>query len=250
MINCCKVITTFIGHRPFRSPVGSTVGKRRFGNHFQTHGNTAGVLEMLEEVYRLECELDPGIPMDTILVCNGRWPEEANKFIEMINESRTVRGTLRVVDRVNTGLSFGGYSHAFGLFKDKYKFWIFTEDDILYIKPDYAAASLEFMRKKKCHFVAPLRINDRHRRPHCYGGVGFTKRGVLDKVAAHFGGKLPYHDQKPRIQADGGFKHHLFVRHGEIALTTTIVELGMRLGELIGLTRFYYDWKELRARDG
>jgi len=184
------------------------------------------------------------MPVDTILVCNGGWPDEAVEFINKINGSEIARGTLRVIERPNTGLSFGGYSCAFGMFRDKYRFWIFTEDDILYVRPNYAADSLEFLKEKKCHYVTPLRISDKHRRPHCYGGAGFTKRGVLDKVAGCFDGKLPFHDASPNVKADGSFKHHLFVRHGEIALTNTVVQLGMKLEELHGMAQFYYNWKK------
>lgn len=244
MVNCCKVIVTFIGHRPTRTPSTGTTGKRRFGNHWQDHGDAAGVIAMLKDVYRFEQDIDPGLDMDTILICNGGWPSEADKFITKIDGSRTARGRLRVMKRENTGLSFGGYSYAFEQLRSKYKFWVFTEDDILFTEPNYAADSLKLVRAEQCHYVALIRIDDRHRRPHCYGGVGFTRRAVLDRVAEQFNGRLPYADKKPRIKRDGGFRHHLFCRDGEVALTNTVVQLGMKLGEMPGRTRFYYDWKQ------
>lgn len=240
MVDCCKVIVTFIGRRPVRLP---GLHEPKDGNHYQAHGDVADVLEMLEEVYRLECELDSGISMDTVLVCNGGWPLEANKFIERINGSRTARGVLRVIDRANTGLSFGGYSHVFEQLRSNYKFWIFTEDDVLYVKPNYAVDSLRLMRKKRCHFITPLWIGNKNRCPHCAGGVGFSRRGALDKVAQQFAGKLPYFAQKPRSLGGGDFKHMPFAMRGEIALTNTMARLGMRLEELPGLVKFYYDWK-------
>ena len=241
MSNCCKVIVTFIGPRPVRTP--QTVGRCRFGNHYQDRGNAAGVLQMLEDVYRLECEIDPGIPMDTVLVCNGGYPPEASGFIQRIDGSKTARGRLRVIERENTGLSFGGYAHVFKKYRDKYKFWIFTEDDILFHVCDYAATAQQVLLQGN-HFITPFRIADRHRRPHCYGGVGFTRRAVLDRVAEQFGGTLPYHDRVPDQSPDGRFKHHKFVRYGEIEITNTIVRLGMQLKELRGIAEFYYEWAQ------
>jgi len=244
MANCCKVIVTFIGHRPTRTPTVSTNGRCRSGNHFQDHGDATGVLEMLEEVRRLECELDSGMPMDTVLVCNGGWPSEANEFINSIDGTKTAGGVWKILERDNTGLSFGGYSYAFELLRNKYKYWIFTEDDVLFVKPGYASDSLKAMRDNRCHYVTPLRICDRHRCPHVTGGIGFTRRYVLDRVAEQFGGKLPYADMVPNIRSDGGFKHSKFCIRGEVALTNTIVQLGMELGVVPGnLVSLYYNWK-------
>lgn len=244
MADCCKVIVTHIGHRPVRVPRTSRRVKRRFGNHFQDHGDAARVLLMLEDVWQLECQLDPGMPMDTVLVCNGGWPAEADEFINFINRSKTARGTLQVLQRENTGLSYGGYSHVFEHLGDRYKYWIFTEDDILFTQPGYAAAYCESLRVNNCHFVAAIAFHSRHKRPHVYGGVGFTERDSLLEVAAEWGGRLPYHDQVPKIKRDGSFKHHLFVRHGEIDLTYTMYRLGMRFAEMPGMTDFYFRWKQ------
>lgn len=246
MAECCKVIVTFIGPRPVRTRDNRR--RPRHGNHLQDHGDSQAVLEMLEEVCRLERELDPGISMDTVLVCNGGWPVEAEDFINRIKDTEIARGQLRVVARANTGLSFGGYAHVFAELRESYEFWILTEDDVLYVKPDYAAECREFLTTEGCHFVSPFRLGDVHIAPHCAGGVGFTRRDVLDQVAERHGGELPYLDAEPILQGPkGNFKHYAFVCRGEIPLTNTIVQLGMKLGVLPGSIKCYYDWRRIRS---
>lgn len=239
-MNCVKVIVTYIGNRPIRIPGKHVV---QYGNHFQNHSGTSGVLSLLENVVELERSVEPGIPMDTVLVCNGGWPSEADDFIQDIDGSATCRGTLKVLSRDNIGISFGGYAHAYKMLRDRYRFWLFSEDDVLFTRHNYALDLKTKLITERLAFVGVFEITD-PRKPHCPGGVGMSRRSKLDKVVEQFGGELPYHPSEPQISAGPGkgFRHLPFVNYGEIPFTHMMVRLGGELGTLQGVAEFYHDY--------
>jgi len=245
-MNCVKVIVTYIGDRPIRIPGKHIV---QHGNHFQNHSGVDGVLALLRDVVQLERTIDPGLPMNTILVCNGGWPDKAASFIREINGSATYRGTLGVLSRENVGISFGGYAFAYKLWRDKYRFWLFTEDDVLFTSPGYALACREKLLKERLAFVGAFPPCDPSKL-HCPGGVGLSRRAVLDRVAGQFGGELPYYHSEPEISSGPGksFRHLPFVIHGEIPFTHCMVRLGMRLGDVPGIAECYRDYLVRSAR--
>ena len=62
-INCCKVIATSFIERDVRESTA-------WYEHAQNLGTSNAVLCMIKDVVQKECEVDAGIPMDTIIVNN------------------------------------------------------------------------------------------------------------------------------------------------------------------------------------
>jgi len=218
-----KVITTYLGDR--RTPPHCA----------------AEVHQLLRFSIEQECTIDPGAPLDTILVYNQFPVQErvsnpdavrrAEEFILSLHGMPTRRGQLQVLVRDNVGLSFGGYSAAFAQFQDDYDYWIFTEDDQVMARDGYLATAIDQLETDPTiGFVALVGVSRETCFPtHCHGGVGCTRRRVLRRVCESQRradcpeGRLPYFVGKGYDQQE---------HRGEIPFTNVIANLGYRLVDL------------------
>lgn len=240
----CKVIATFIGPRPVRT---RKIRERR-GIRLQDLGTPEKVLALLDDILELETQLDPGAEMDTVLVCNGGCPSTVRKYDGM----KTPRGSIRVWERENVGLSFGAYAHAFGMLRSEYDRWLLTEDDVVQVRPQYLPKYEEVLASDGVGFVAIVGIAGYHDDVHAHGGCGYTSTEVLNMVAGEFGGILPFADKSPefdtgRRSGNPVFDHMPFCREGEVPLTNTIHRAGQRLKLVPNFTDAYYDWSRQRV---
>ena len=190
--------------------------------HSQNFPTPEKVLELVAYNYELERRVDPGVESDTIIVNNDVGWVKGNKYLESIRDTKIARGQLLVINRENYGRAFGGYNRAYGMFRNQYEYWTFTEDDILVIGDKYFKICIDaFNRKRRTGFVAIQGLSHAIGL-HAHGGVGTTRVDVLEMVYSKLG-KLP-HCEATQSQA-----YDQIIVHGEVAFTNSIMKLGYEL---------------------
>lgn len=194
----CRVIATYFG--PRRSHGGSNTNSLTGGD----------AIRLLTELVEYETTISSGVEKDTIIVNHDFGHETGKKFLEEINGTKTKDGKIITVNRdwnEGIGESYGSFNHAFKLFKDKYEYWFFNEDDYHLVEPNYFHSMIEQLNKnEKVAFIGGCRYDQEldglnikstsnGHDPHAHGGLGCTHRDYLNKVVDTLG-HLP-HPQMP-----------------------------------------------------
>ena len=228
------------------------LGRRRACPH-----NAKEAYPMLRFLLDRESSLDPGCPMDTLLVYNRvrsadqdgdqlSWQSACETLLHEADGSSSRRGCIRLIERQNVGLSFGGYNHAFSTCGSEYDYWHFTEDDQIMVKGGCFSRAIEQMQSdSRIGFVAVVGVcNSSRHPPHAHGGVGISSREILRSVMsinpseAQPQGHLPHHVSRG---------YHRQVSLGEIRFTNAIHKLGYTLVDL-DMQEVCVSWGRTRRR--
>jgi len=200
---------------------------RRIRSNYQTFKGSSDVIELAEACYENYLRWDSGCDTDIIFVNNSPEVKEASRFLDKINGSKVKNGKLIVINGDNIGMGFGAHSLAYKTFKDKYDYWMFTEDDTLITKKNLMKIAIEQLKSNSnLGFVACYGLALGSRK-HAHGGIGCTSKENLEKVWAKHG-KLPHHESIPDLTDNKKFKH-THIMHGEIAFTNCYAKLGMEI---------------------
>lgn len=202
-----------------------------FPAHCQNSGTSKEMLSMVKELYNLEINQDAGCDVDIYFINNDVGFKEGNDWLDSINGTKTKNGTVHVLHRDNIGGSFGAYDFAYQTLKNKYEYFLFTEEDLFIYGKDYYAKALNKYREAGTGFLAFIDVQRRSNPVHAHGGVGLTSREVLREVEA-IHGCLP-HSKEVFNKAD-------VIRKGEIPFTNTIFKLGYGLATMGEIE----DWDE------
>lgn len=222
----CKVIATSFNERQLRTEIV-------YPEHPQEIKSKADALEMLKTIVEFEKTNDAGVPLDLIIINSDTNFKEGNVYIESLNGMKTKNGKIIAHTRPNIGWSFGSYNYAFKTFQNDYKYWIFTEDDILVGGKNYAKKLIKKWERiaKATVPIGFLALIGVIRHPygiHCGGGIGMTTIEILREVEKKFG-ELPHHT-KPRNEDLSNIQNRQSVIiNGEVAFTNKIDELGFYL---------------------
>jgi hypothetical protein len=177
-----------------------------------------------------EINLNKGIPCDTFIVINRPYDEftidrtiHIKNFILSLDGKETKDGVFKVIERENSGISYGAFSHVFDLHKDDYDFWFFNEDDYIIDAENYMLNDYNQFREidNNAGYISESGVCDNfpltEYPTHVHFGLGLTSREILSQV-----GKLPYMVSS----TDSADMHHLY---GEIPFTNEIYKLGYDL---------------------
>jgi len=171
----CKVIVTALLDR-------NRGGKNEYPHHEQHH-NVSSILDMLKAALELDKTFLPGVDMDTIIVNNDVGNEEANdKLKKLVKKYKKVK----LVTRPNNGGSFGAYLDIYSKYKDKdkYDYYIFTEDDILIGgQVNYLDYLINEFEKQDMGFLGLVGVSRGENHPeHAHGGVGLISTENLKET--------------------------------------------------------------------
>lgn len=208
----CKVIVV----------CANTERKERAFHGYPHHPQFVKGIETLHEMWRVidhvEMTQDAGVPMDTVVVCNGGGAYDWWKDKDGLN---TRNGNYVVLKRPNNGGSFAGYNHAYR--NTDYFGYLFTEEDIIIFGEDYYKRLIRrFRQKKDAGFICLIDASQGRVYPvHCHGGVGFTTRDQL-KLVEDENGDLPY----PKMK---GWNQKRAVKYGEAPFTNCYLQKGLAL---------------------
>ena len=202
-----------------------------FPAHNQDAPTSEKMLEMVKDLYELEINQDAGCDVDVYFVNNNIGFKEGNEWLDSIHGTKTKNGYLYVIHRANIGGSFGAYNHAYQELKNKYEYFLFTEEDLFVFGKEYYTKALDRYRELDIGFLSFIDVERRRNPVHCHGGVGLTSKRILEKVE-EIHGCLPHSGEE--------FNKIKTIREGEIPFTNTIHKLGYemaRMGEV-------EDWNE------
>lgn len=237
----CKIITTVFVGRTVRENTTELGNPRGFFNHSQNFPTPDSVIDLLKMTIDLEKTVDPGMETDVIIVNNDIGYEKGNEYLKSINGTKIHSGIIKILTKDNFGRSFGGYNYAFGLLKDEYDYFIFTEDDILVNRSNYSQKAVnEFEKSKKTGAVAYQSISIEgldgsfsKKNLHIHGGVCLSSSKVLSELYEKMGRKLPH------CESSDSQRYEDIIVNGEIAFTHEIFNMGY---ELINMNEKLYDY--------
>lgn len=217
-VKACKIIAcTMADGRDTRSTV-------EYPAHNQWVNTKEMVFKMLQDLVELETTQDAGVPMDIYIMNNNVGYHVGDSWLDSIHGASTKNGHIYVIHRENNGGSFGAYHDAYISLRNKYEWFMFTEDDLFVFGEGYYKTAIDTFNERKVGFLALIGIGNRDDKPHCHGGVGLTNRKILNEVLVSRG-ELPHpHELFDKAEA---------VRQGEIPFTNVIYKMGYKL-EMFG----------------
>jgi hypothetical protein len=170
---------------------------------------------MIEVLFQVEKDTDPGVDMDSYMVVYEdkfglykEWEKYDNQPIK--------RGTFYVLFEKRNGGCYQMFDMAYQEIKDKYDWFIFTCDDVMVFGDQYYKKILDRW-EDNCGYVA-LQGGGDYPQHHVQGSIGLTSKEVLEKVCSMNGGELPH--------AEGEWKQENEIAEGELPFTNKILECG------------------------
>ena len=240
----CKVISTYFGPRRTNIVYGDT------RSQIDKTSNTQSTINLLEGVVSLERELYSGVFNDTIIVNHDISTENGDRkpleYLERIDGTPTRSGVIKVLNRPweqGIGASFKSFSEAFSTYMDQYKYWFFTEDNVIQQKGGYFKRAVSQLDSDPTvGFVCGYRYtsveNNPHPCPHCHGGCGASTREHLMKLYCKYG-HLPYSPHpRENVNDQSSFNvlsaqwYRALEEEGEVMFTHKFLSEGLRIVDI------------------
>ena len=251
ILKTVKIISTVFNSRSVRmntliegEPLLFCVGSQNFTT-------TKDIKNLINLNVEVEKKTDPGTNLDLVFVNNDVGNIEGNQFLNEFNGIKIPKGSIKILHRKsNKGWSYGAYSYGFEMLIDKYDYFIFTEDDTLINRKNYALDAINYFKKiKNCGFIAYVGLNykkyfdlTKTDSIHAHGGIGLSSNDVLKKIK-HDHGQLPYYN--------GSFKdeYSKIIKYGEIKFTNIIYKNGFKLINLSDEVKYFdFSYDYLRGK--
>lgn len=231
-VRIVKIIATSFYFRTIRMNTVLCGNPPVYTLHSQNFTSNKEIEDLILYNIEKENQCNPGIPVDIAFVNNDVGNNEGNKFIEELKNKKLKNGKIIIIQNSNDGWSYGAFNKGFEVLKNDYDYFIFTEDDMIITKNDYAKISLEtFINSKNCGFVSYGGITSwfedetsKENLVHAHGAWGFTSKKILDEIYLK-NGKLPHskHSEKKYYKN--------IITEGEIKFTHLIFKMGYSLVE-------------------
>jgi hypothetical protein len=152
--------------------------------------------------------------------------KEANELIpDFINGS-----PVTVISRENVGLSYGAWSDVFGMYREKYDYYIFNEDDYFVNQHDFDTYMVnKFNSMINVGYLCLLTVNPSPHYPwdevHAGNSVGISSTKVLNELWEIYG-MLPHAHQKNDKIND---RYAEAEQGGQIGQTNAIFKMGYNI---------------------
>ena len=204
------------------------------------------IKDLIKLIVSEEEKTDPGMALDLVIVNNDVGNKDANSFLDQFNEKKIKNGKIIILHKPNNnGWTYGAYNFGFSKLRDNYDFFIFTEDDTLINRNNYAIDAVnKFNSVKDCGFVAFIGINYKQYFKlnledciHAHSGAGLSSKHVLETIYK-INGNLPFYNG-PDIK-----NYIKVIKSGEIDFTNLIHKNNFKLvsiSEEIKYFDFAYD---------
>jgi len=235
-----------------------------FGDRRHYPHNKDGVTDLFYRQIESHEKIDPGTPMDLIIVNHDSGDESVRELLNRYEGYTIKNGIVKIIHRprINYDLSMGSYKYAFFLLHDQYDYWFFCEDDIEELKNDTVKKMIDLYESdKNIGFVAACDyVNyDIHRYKikdgyidgddispaHAHGGIGLTSTSRMKYIAE----KFPYYLNTPNIEAVKNSltgenvlfdKSYIDENFHEIDFTNVFVKAGYKLKSFSDGTNFLH----------
>lgn len=156
-------------------------GERRRGNDKYELDRTRYLKEHLKSLHHLKHNLS----QITVVVAEDE--DEPSDFTQFIKDiPNRIKTTPVVVERrENKGQSYGSYSHVYGMYRTKFQYYIFIEDDYLFVKDNFDLEMMEQIESdSNCGFLCSLVFPGATKKdqPHAAIANGISRSTILEKI--------------------------------------------------------------------
>ena len=209
----CKVNTT--AYNPNKK-VGFN---EKWPFHNQCLNNPERYKEMVDVLFKVEEETDPGVDMDSYMVVYQD-KFELYKEWEKYDGKPIKRGKFFVIYESRNGGNYQMFNTAFQMLKDDYDWFLFTCDDIMVFGDQYYKKILDRWEPSCCYVAMQggAEILPDEVQHHVQGSIGLTSTKILKEVCKINGGELPHHK--------GEWTQEANIAEGELPFTNKMIELG------------------------
>tara|TARA_Y100000034_G_scaffold133851_1_gene200653 strand:+ start:716 stop:2170 length:1455 start_codon:yes stop_codon:yes gene_type:complete len=192
-------------------------------------------IKLLKYINKIHTTIDGGMDFDIIIVNNESDNSYTDELLNNIDGTPSKNGMIKVIHRENIGISYGAFNHAYQLFKDKYDYWFFTEDDIILNKTNWYKAMYDELINSMENddtivYVTPNGINSTHPKSHVFNGCGLTHSKYLEQVCSINSGELPH---GKFIGMEGFHPDKMVAINTEINFTNIFIKLGYTFKDVL-----------------
>lgn len=218
--------------RRFRKETTLTGKPLRRTLHSQSVTSMIDIQCMVLEHISRALRLAGSYPLDLYFINSDTGNELGNAWLSLFEGLPLSSGTVRILNRNNSGWSYGAYSYAVDQLLDQYDYFIFTEDDVYVGHPDMLGSLINlFDSSSSTGFISFQGLSSSFFESsgseyfHARGGVGITSSRVLSHV-------LSIHHEMPYYSGSATSDYKDIIRNGEVKFTNVIHRLGFQLLEL------------------
>ncbi len=197
-----KIIGTVFSPRSLREETELEGDPLIYSMGSQNFQSVDDIKNLIKLIISEEEKTDPGMDLDLAIVNNNVGNIEANSFLDQYDGKKIKNGKVIILHKPNNnGWTYGAYNYGFNKLKENYDYFIFTEDDTLINRNNYAIDAVnKFNSIENCGFVAFIGINYKQYFKlklddciHAHSGAGLSSKYVLETIQ-NINGNLPFYD--------------------------------------------------------
>lgn len=158
--------------------------------------------------------------IDTVVFNFNLVYEHFDLFTHIFNllPKKIKNSKIEINVRQNVGMSYGGFSEVFLKYRNDFDYFIFNEDDYIFIEHNWDSYLLnKFKSTKNCGYLSMIVSESDSSYPkHASHSTGISSSLILNKLIDNFG-------ELPHSKSEDYFNNELY---GQIKQTNEIVKLG------------------------
>lgn len=175
-------------------------------------------------------EVKHNLEFVTVAYCDNVDPSEDQSFeyFEYIDALKNgeIKTNFKVslINRPNLGLSYGAFSDVYGIYRNCFEFYIFMEDDLVFIKDYFDEILVDLLEKRgpECAYLCGILRDVGTPNEHAGSSVGILRQSALEDLwQKHH--MIP-HQRKTSIQ--------YISAHSQVIMSTGILEAGYKLSDI------------------
>ena len=236
-----KIVGTVFAPRSLREETELEGDPLIYSMGSQNFQSAEDVKNLIKLIISEEQKTDPGLQLDLVIVNNDVGNKDANIFLDNFDGTKLKNGRVIILQRPdNSGWTYGAYNFGFKKLKNDYDYFIFTEDDTLINKKNYALDAVnKFNSIENCGFVAYIGINYKQYFKfkledciHAHSGAGLSSKNVLLEIEK-INGELPHYkgpDTKNYIKV---------IKSGEIDFTNLMLKNNFKLVNISDKIKYF-----------
>jgi hypothetical protein len=159
--------------------IAAWAGDRRVNDLVYKSDRTCYLKSHLQQLEKLKHNLD----QITIVVASA--VEDRPEFAEYID---SIRDKYTIIERENYGQSYGSWCKAYEIYRDKFDYYVFVEDDYVFMLDDFDSLLVEdFKSRENCGYLCSKVGKSKDGIEHASISNGICSSEALGKVWDKFG---------------------------------------------------------------